>query len=175
MKLIECVPNFSEGNNQSIIDSILNSIQAVDGINLLDVDAGKDTNRTVVTFVGEPENVIKAAFQSIKKASELIDMTKHTGEHPRMGATDVCPLIPIQNTTIKECIDYSKILASKVSEELNIPIYLYENSATRKGRVNLSNIRSGEFGAYMEITSNNWGPVSILLDSKEKKLSRKSL
>ena len=159
MKLIECVPNFSEGNDKSIIDAIINSIQSIDGINLLDVDSGKDTNRTVVTFVGEPHNVIEAAFQGIKKASELIDMTKHKGEHPRMGATDVSPLIPIKNTTMKECINYSKILAKKVSKELNIPIYLYENSATTENRKNLSNIRSGEFeGMSKKINDKNWKP-----------------
>ena len=134
MKIIECVPNFSEGKDESIINAITDAIISVDGINLLDVDSGKDTNRTVVTFVGEPENVIKAGFCGIKKASELIDMTKHVGAHPRMGSTDVCPLIPIKNTSMEDCVKYSKILAEKVAKELKIPIYLYENSATAKER-----------------------------------------
>ena len=112
MKIIECVPNFSEGKDKAIIDTIVNSITSINGINLLDVDVGKDTNRTVVTFVGNPEDVIDAAFQGIKKASELIDMTKDKGEHPRMVATDVCPVVPIKNTTMEECIDYSKILVT---------------------------------------------------------------
>ena len=123
MKIIECVPNFSEGNDESIIKSITSKIKEVDGVSLLDVDSGKAANRTVVTFTGEPESVIQAAFNAIKIAAKLIDMNKHKGEHPRMGATDVCPLIPIQNVTIKECIKYSKILASKVSKHLNIPVY----------------------------------------------------
>jgi len=159
MKIIECVPNFSEGKDESIINAITESILSVEGINLLDVDSGKDTNRTVVTFVGEPSNVIDAAFNGIKKASELIDMTKHRGEHPRMGATDVCPLIPIKNTTMDECVKYSKILSDKVSKELDIPIYLYENSASSKDRINLSNVRSGEFeGMKDKIRLKNWKP-----------------
>ena len=154
MKIIECVPNFSEGKDESIINAITDAIISVDGINLLDVDPGKDTNRTVVTFVGEPDNVIEAAFNGIKKASELIDMTKHAGAHPRMGATDVCPLIPIRNTSMEDCIEYSRILAEKVAKELKIPIYLYENSATSEERKNLSNIRSGEFEGMLDKISN---------------------
>ena len=159
MKIIECVPNFSEGKDESIINAITDAIISVDGISLLDVDPGKDTNRTVVTFVGEPENVIKAAFYGIKKASELIDMTKHIGAHPRMGATDVCPLIPIKNASMEDCVKYSKILAEKVAKELKIPIYLYENSATVEERKNLSNIRSGEFeGMSDKINTEKWKP-----------------
>jgi len=159
MKIIECVPNFSEGNDDSVLNSITSAITSIDGITLLDVDPGKDTNRTVVTFVGEPKNVIDAAFGAIKIASKLIDMTKHKGQHPRMGATDVCPLIPIKNTTMEECVEYSKILAKKVAKELNIPIYLYENSATKKDRVNLSNIRSGEFEEMCDkIKEKKWKP-----------------
>ena len=159
MKIIECVPNFSEGKDESIINAITDAIISVDGIRLLDVDPGKDTNRTVVTFVGEPENVIKAAFYGIKKASELIDMTKHIGAHPRMGATDVCPLIPIKNVSMEDCVKYSKILAEKVAKELKIPIYLYENSATVEERKNLSNIRSGEFeGMSDKINTKKWKP-----------------
>ena len=167
MKIIECVPNFSEGEDKTIINAIADAIISVDGINLLDVDPGKDTNRTVVTFVGEPENVIKAAFCGIKKASELIDMTKHVGAHPRMGATDVCPLIPIKNTSMEDCVKYSRILAEKVAKELKIPIYLYENSATVDERSNLSNIRSGEFeGMSDKINTKKWkpdfGPVKMV-------------
>ena len=159
MKIIECVPNFSEGKDESIINAITDAIISVDGIRLLDVDPGKDTNRTVVTFVGEPENIIKAAFYGIKKASELIDMTKHIGAHPRMGATDVCPLIPIKNVSMEDCVKYSKILAEKVAKELKIPIYLYENSATVEDRKNLSNIRSGEFeGMPDKINTKKWKP-----------------
>ena len=159
MKIIECVPNFSEGKDESIINAITDAIISIDGIRLLDVDSGKDTNRTVVTFVGEPENVIKAAFYGIKKASELIDMTKHIGAHPRMGATDVCPLIPIKNVSMEDCVKYSKILAEKVAKELKIPIYLYENSATVEERKNLSNIRSGEFeGMPDKINTKKWKP-----------------
>ncbi len=159
IKIIECVPNFSEGENRGTINAITDAITSVDGISLLDVDSGKDTNRTVVTFVGEPENVIKAAFYGIKKASELIDMTKHKGAHPRMGATDVCPFIPVKNITMDECVEYSKILAEKVASELNIPIYLYENSAMTDDRKNLSNIRSGEFeGMKDKIKTSEWKP-----------------
>lgn len=159
MKIIECVPNFSEGRDESVINAISDAIISIDGINLLDVDSGKDTNRTVITFVGDPNSVIEAAFHGIKKASELIDMTKHVGAHPRMGATDVCPLIPIKNTSMKDCVKYSKALAAKVAKELKIPIYLYENSATTKERKNLSNIRSGEFeGMLDKISSKDWKP-----------------
>ena len=124
MKLIECVPNFSEGKDENIIKQITDSIIQIDNVTLLDVDPGKDTNRTVVTFVGPPDAVIESAFNAIKSASLLIDMSTHKGEHPRMGATDVCPLIPIKGVTIKECIEYSKILAKRVSDELNIPTFL---------------------------------------------------
>ena len=130
MKLVECVPNFSEGRNSDIISAITDSIKKVDGVSLLGVDPGKDTNRTVVTFVGSPEAVEKAAFNSIKTSADLIDMTKHSGTHARMGATDVCPLIPISGVTNEECIDLSRRLAKKVGDELSIPIYLYEKSAS---------------------------------------------
>ena len=126
MRLIECVPNFSEGKNKDIINSITSEISSVSNVKLLDVDPGKDTNRTVVTFVGDPDSVIEAAFLAISKASELIDMSIHKGEHPRMGATDVCPLIPIKGVTVDECIEYSHKLAQKVAQKLNIPIFMYE-------------------------------------------------
>jgi len=144
-KLIECVPNFSEGRNMEIIKQITDEIEKVEGVQLLDVDPGKATNRTVVTFVGEPDNVIEAAFQAIKKASELIDMSKHKGEHPRMGATDVCPLIPISNITMKEVVVYAKKLAQRAGKELDIPFFLYESAASKPYRKNLATIRAGEY------------------------------
>ena len=159
MKIIECVPNFSEGNDESIINAITTKIKEVDGVTLLDVDPGKAANRTVVTFVGDPDSVIEAAFRAIKIASKLIDMNNHKGEHPRMGATDVCPLIPIQGVSINECVKYSKMLASKVSKELNIPTYLYEFSASNKNRINLANIREGEFENFSKkISLKEWKP-----------------
>src|SRR5471030_1364634 len=136
-KLIECVPNFSEGVDLGLIKQITDVIQSVDGVRLLNVDPGKATNRTVVTFVGEPEPVIQAAFLAIKKAGELIDMSKHKGEHPRMGATDVCPLIPISNISMEETAEYAKQLGKRVGEELQIPVYLYENAQPDKSRNNL--------------------------------------
>ncbi len=144
-QLIECVPNFSEGNDMSIIKQITQQIESVEGVKLLDVDPGKATNRTVVTFVGEPDAVVEAAFLAIQKAAELIDMSKHTGEHPRMGATDVCPFIPIANITMEETVEYSKKLAKKVGEALDISVFLYESSATDSRWKNLANIRSGEY------------------------------
>ena len=123
-KLIECVPNFSEGIDQNKIDSIVNKIESVDGITILDIDSGKDTNRSVVTFVGEPAAVLDAAFEGIKEASHLIDMSNHSGTHPRIGATDVCPLIPIKGVTIDDCIKYSHELSDRVGTQLKIPIYL---------------------------------------------------
>src|SRR6187549_1585927 len=124
--LIECVPNFSEGNDMSVINQITAEIEAVEGVRLLNVDPGKATNRTVVTMVGHPDAVIEAAFRAIKKAGELIDMSRHKGEHPRMGATYVCPLIPIANITMEETARYAQQLAKRVGEELKIPVYLYE-------------------------------------------------
>src|SRR5438445_6987780 len=137
-QLVECVPNFSEGRDMHIIKQITNEIESVEGVRLLDVDPGKATNRTVVTFVGTPDAVVEAAFLAIKKAGELIDMSKHTGEHPRMGATDVCPLIPIANISMEETAEYAKQLAKRVGEELQIPAYLYEYVQPDKSRSNLS-------------------------------------
>ena len=150
MKLIECVPNFSEGVDESIIKEITHEISSVNNVTLLDVDPGKDTNRTVVTFIGTPDKVISAAFLAIKKAAILIDMTKHKGEHPRMGATDVCPLIPITGVSMDECVKYSHQLAKKVADELNISVFLYEESASNAKRKNLSNIRKGEYEGMQE-------------------------
>ena len=150
MKLMECVPNFSEGRDQAVLDAIASEIRSVKNVVLLDVDPGADTNRTVFTMAGEPKAVVEAAFLAIKKASELIDMSKHTGAHPRMGATDVCPFIPISGMTMEECVEYARILGKRVGEELGIPIYLYENAASKEEWRNLANVRSGEYEALRE-------------------------
>ncbi|MCP4440428.1 MAG: glutamate formimidoyltransferase [Aureispira sp.] len=144
-QLIECVPNFSEGRDMTIIKQITDAIESVEGAKLLDVDPGKATNRTVVTFVGEPDVVVEAAFRGIQKAAELIDMSKHSGEHPRMGATDVCPFIPIAGITMEETVKYTQQLGKKVGEELGISVFLYESSATDPRWKNLANIRAGEY------------------------------
>ena len=158
-QIIECVPNFSEGRNQDVISEISEAISNTKGVHLLNVDPGQATNRTVMTFVGDPGSVISAAFNAIKTASEKIDMSKHTGEHPRFGATDVCPLIPVSNITFDELIPYAEKLAKKVSEELNIPIYLYEYAAREDKRRNLATIRSGEYeGLNKKINSKEWKP-----------------
>ena len=158
-RLIECVPNFSEGANTKLIKSITDQIETVKGVKLLDVDPGIATNRTVVTFVGEPDDVIEAAFLAIKRASELIDMSQHKGEHPRMGATDVCPLIPISNITMEETVAYAEKLAKRVGEELNIPAYLYESAARNEERKNLANIRAGEYEGFgKKIKEAKWKP-----------------
>ena len=158
-QIIECVPNFSEGRNQEVINEISEAISNTKGVHLLNVDPGQATNRTVMTFVGDPDSVISAAFNAIKTASEKIDMSKHSGEHPRFGATDVCPLIPVSNITFDELILYAEKLAKKVSEELNIPIYLYENAAREDKRRNLANVRSGEYeGLNKKINSKEWKP-----------------
>ena len=149
-QIIECVPNFSEGNDLNIIKQITNEIEAVEGVRLLNVDPGKATNRTVVTFVGEPLPVIEAAFRAIKKAGELIDMSKHKGEHPRMGATDVCPLIPIANISMEQVVEYAQQLAKMVGEQLQIPVYLYEAAQPNKERNNLSVIRAGEYEGFFK-------------------------
>ncbi len=144
-QLIECVPNFSEGNDMGILKQITDQIEAVEGVKLLEVDPGKATNRTVVTFVGTPEAAVEAAFQAIKKAAELIDMRKHKGAHPRMGATDVCPFVPIANISMEETVKYARMLAERVGNELNIPIYCYENAAFVPERRNLAFCRAGEY------------------------------
>ena len=158
-QLIECVPNFSEGSDMGIIKQITNEIESVEGVRLLDVDPGKATNRTVVTFVGEPISVIEAAFRAIKKAAELIDMRKHTGEHPRMGATDVCPLIPVANISMEETAEWAKKLGERVGNELAIPVYLYEAAQKNPERKNLSIIRAGEYeGFSKKILLSEWAP-----------------
>ena len=157
MKLIECVPNFSEGINKNFINDIKSIVNSSDQVHLLDIDPGADTNRTVLTFVGKPENVVETAFNLIKYSSTIIDMSTQKGEHPRMGATDVCPLIPLQNVTMNECIELSKKLGKKVWEELSIPVFLYENSASSKERKNLSNIRNGQYeGMKSKIKEKQW-------------------
>jgi len=157
--IIECVPNFSEGRDLSIIQSITNEIESVAGVRLLNVDPGKATNRTVVTFVGEPSAVVNAAFLAVQKAGELIDMRKHKGEHPRMGATDVCPLIPVAGITMEETADWAKKLAERVGRELSLPVYLYEAAQKDKSRSNLSVIRAGEYEGFPEkISLPEWKP-----------------
>lgn len=158
-QLIECVPNFSEGNDLGIINQITNAIQSVEGVRLLNVDPGKATNRTVVTFVGEPNAVVEAAFRAIEKAGELIDMRLHKGEHPRMGATDVCPFIPIAGITLEETARYAQQLAKRVGDELSIPVYCYEAAQPDKSRSNLSVIRAGEYeGFFKKIKEPQWKP-----------------
>lgn len=158
-QLIECVPNFSEGRDPIVLDKIAEAIRSVEGVKLLDIDPGKATNRTVFTFVGEPEPVIEAAFRAIKVSSEYIDMSKHTGEHPRMGATDVCPLIPISNITMEETVQYAKKLGERVGKELQLSGYFYEFAATSPERKNLATIRAGEYeGFAKKITQPEWKP-----------------
>jgi glutamate formiminotransferase/formiminotetrahydrofolate cyclodeaminase len=158
-RLIECVPNFSEGRDMNVIKQITDQIETVEGVRLLDVDPGKATNRTVVTFVGEPEQVIEAAFRAIQKAAEVIDMRKHSGEHPRMGATDVCPLVPISGISMEETAAFAHQLAERVGRELSIPVFLYEHAQPNKDRSNLSVIRAGEYeGFFDKINLPEWKP-----------------
>ncbi|BBB33528.1 glutamate formiminotransferase / formiminotetrahydrofolate cyclodeaminase [Thermotomaculum hydrothermale] len=158
-KLVECVPNFSEGRNKKVINAIVDAIKSAEGVEVLDVDPGYDTNRTVVTFIGEPDAVVEGAFRGIKKASELIDMSKHHGEHPRMGATDVCPFVPVNNITVEECVELAHKLAKRVGEELKIPVYLYEYAAQKPERKNLANIRKGEYeGLAEKLKDPEWKP-----------------
>ena len=158
-KIIECVPNFSDGRDMSVIKQITDVIEAAEGVKLLDVDPGKDTNRTVVTFVGGPDEVFYAAFLAVKKASEIIDMSKHHGEHPRMGATDVCPFVPVSGITMEETVEYARKLAKKIGDELLIPVYCYENAAFEEKRRNLANCRSGEYeGLMKKLADPDWKP-----------------
>jgi glutamate formiminotransferase/formiminotetrahydrofolate cyclodeaminase len=159
LKLIECVPNFSEGRNKAVIDAIAKEISDTENVKLLDVDPGADTNRTVVTFIGSPEGVTEAAFRAIKKAAELIDMRLHKGAHARMGATDVCPFVPVSGVTMEECVAIAKELGKRVAGELGIPIYLYEEAATRPERISLADIRSGEYeGLPAKLKDPDWKP-----------------
>src|SRR5204862_2429538 len=158
-KLIECVPNFSEGRDHNVIRQITDAIESVHGVSLLDVDPGASTNRTVVTFVGDPDATVEAAFRGIRKAAELIDMRKQKGAHPRMGATDVCPFIPVSNVSWEEGIECANRLGKRVGEELKIPVYLYERAARDKSRKNLAVIRAGEYEGFVEkIKQPEWKP-----------------
>ncbi len=158
-KLVECVPNFSEGADRSILDAIAAEISGVEGVSLLDVDPGAATNRTVFTFVGSPDGVAEAAFRAIRRASELIDMSKHHGEHPRMGATDVCPFVPVSGVTMEECVEIARKVGERVGRELGIPIYLYERAATRPDRESLASIRTGEYeGLEQKLRDPHWAP-----------------
>ncbi|HHV26357.1 MAG TPA: glutamate formimidoyltransferase [Tissierellia bacterium] len=158
-RILQCVPNFSEGRNKEVIEAIVDEVRKVDEVKLLDYSSDKDHNRTVVTFIGEPEKVLEAAFNACKKASELIDMTKHVGEHPRMGATDVIPLIPISDINEEDTIKMSKKLGERIGEELNIPVYLYEKSASAPHRENLAKVRKGQYeGMAEKLKEEEWAP-----------------
>ena len=158
-RLIECVPNFSEGRDMAVIKAITDAVEAVDGVKLLDVDPGAATNRTVVTFAGEPEDVIEAAVVAGKKAAELIDMSKHTGEHPRFGCMDVCPLVPIAGVSMEECAEYARALAKRLGEEAGLTIYCYEAAALKEERQNLAVVRAGEYeGLQEKLSDPEWAP-----------------
>ena len=157
--IIECVPNISEGRDMNKINEIARQVETVEGVKLLDVDPGKATNRTVITFVGEPDKVVEAAFRLIRKAKELIDMRQHSGEHPRFGATDVCPLVPVSGISMEETAEYARQLGKRVGEELGIPVYLYENAATEPKRRNLARVRAGEYeGLQEKLADPAWKP-----------------
>jgi len=158
-KLVECVPNFSEGQNQKTIDAITTSVQGVPGVRLLNVEPDKDYNRTVVTFVGEPDAIVEAAFQATKTAAEYIDMAQHKGEHPRIGAADVVPFVPISGVTMSDCVQLANFYGRRVASELNIPIYLYEFASRSHHRKNLSDIRKGEYeGLTEKLKDPAWKP-----------------
>lgn len=158
-KIVECIPNFSEGQNQAIIDGLVATAKSIPGVTLLDYSSDASHNRSVFTLVGDDQSIQEAAFQLIKYASENIDMTKHHGEHPRMGATDVCPFVPIKDITTSECVEISKQVAERINRELGIPIFLYEDSATRPERQNLAKIRKGQFeGMPEKLLEEDWAP-----------------
>lgn len=158
-RIIQCVPNFSEGRDNKIIEKIVDEVRKTDEVKLLDYSPDKDHNRCVVTFIGEPKKVIEAAFNACKVASELIDMSNHSGEHPRMGATDVIPLIPISDVTMEECVEYSRELGKRIGEELDIPVILYEKSATASHRENLADVRRGQYeGMAEKLKEEKWSP-----------------
>ncbi|WP_353893373.1 glutamate formimidoyltransferase [Proteinivorax hydrogeniformans] len=159
MSIIQCVPNFSEGKDESIIKEIVTAISSVEGVKVLDYSLDADHNRSVVTFVGSKDSVLEGAFNGAKKASELIDMTKHSGEHPRMGATDVIPFIPIKNVTMEECVQIAESLGKKIGNELDIPVFLYENAASASHRKNLAKVRKGEYeGLEEKMQQSKWQP-----------------
>ena len=158
-RIVECVPNFSEGRDESVIQEITSAIQSVSGVRLIDVDPGANTNRTVVTFVGEPEAVAEAAFQSVRRAAELIDMRQHSGAHPRFGATDVLPFVPVSGVTMEDCAEIARQVGERIGTELGIPVYLYENAASRPQRRNLSRVRAGEYeGLEDKLADPEWAP-----------------
>jgi glutamate formiminotransferase/formiminotetrahydrofolate cyclodeaminase len=158
-KIVECVPNFSEGRDQKVINAIADAIRNTEGCTLLDVDPGKSTNRTVYTFVGSPEAVVNGAINSAKTAKDMIDMRKHSGEHPRMGAMDVCPFVPVANVTMEECVEIAKEFGRRAGEELGLPIYLYEEASNKDYRKKLPDIRKGEYeGLPEKITKPEWIP-----------------
>lgn len=159
MSIVQCVPNFSEGMNQEVVEKIVEAIRSVEGIKVLDYSSDKDHNRTVVTLVGSKEKIVEGVFQGAKKAAELIDMTTHKGEHPRMGATDVIPFIPIKDVTMEECIELAKTLGQRIGEELKIPVYLYEKAASATHRTNLAKVRKGEYeGLQEKMQEDKWKP-----------------
>ena len=158
-QIIECVPNFSEGRNMEIINQITDEIKKIAGVKVIDEDPGAATNRTVVTFVGEPNAVVEAAFQCVKKAKELIDMRHHKGAHPRFGATDVCPLVPVSNITMEQVVVYAQKLAKRIGEELEIPVFCYESAAQESKRKNLAACREGEYEKLAQrISTPEWKP-----------------
>lgn len=158
-KIVECIPNFSEGQNQAVIDGLVATAKSIPGVTLLDYSSDASHNRSVFTLVGDDQSIQEAAFQLVKYASENIDMTKHHGEHPRMGATDVCPFVPIKDITTAECVEISKQVAERINHELGIPIFLYEDSATRPERQNLAKIRKGQFeGMPEKLLEEDWAP-----------------
>ena len=157
--IVECVPNISEGRNQSVIKEVTDAIESVPGVRLLDVDPGEKTNRTVITFVGSPEAVMEGAFQTVKKAAKLIDMARHRGEHPRMGATDVLPFVPVSGVTMEDCTELARAVGKRIGEELKIPVYLYEHAASRHERRNLARVRAGEYeGLQDKLQEPEWAP-----------------
>ncbi|HEP1299633.1 TPA: glutamate formimidoyltransferase [Streptococcus pyogenes] len=158
-KIVECIPNFSEGQNQAVIDGLVATAKSIPGVTLLDYSSDANHNRSVFTLVGDDQSIQEAAFQLVKYASENIDMTKHHGEHPRMGATDVCPFVPIKDITTQECVEISKQVAERINRELGIPIFLYEDSATRPERQNLAKVRKGQFeGMPEKLLEEDWAP-----------------
>ena len=158
-KIIECVPNFSEGQNEAVINGLVSVAKSVGGVTLLDHSSDASHNRSVFTLVGDEEGIQEVAFQLVKYASENIDMTKHHGEHPRMGATDVVPFIPIKDSSVEECVEISKNDAKRINDELNIPIFLYEDSASVPGRKNLARVRKGQFeGMPEKLQEEEWAP-----------------
>ncbi|HER9962030.1 TPA: glutamate formimidoyltransferase [Streptococcus pyogenes] len=158
-KIVECIPNFSEGQNQAVIDGLVATTKIIPGVTLLDYSSDASHNRSVFTLVGDDQSIQEAAFQLVKYASENIDMTKHHGEHPRMGATDVCPFVPIKDITTAECVEISKQVAERINRELGIPIFLYEDSATRPERQNLAKVRKGQFeGMPEKLLEEDWAP-----------------